>query len=33
MRLTVVSIAISFSALVASEIVQRRAEKILANLE
>jgi molybdate transport system permease protein len=33
MRLTVVSIAISFAALVASEIVQRRAGKILANLE
>ena len=33
MRLTVVSIAISFAALVTSEIVQRRAEKILANLE
>src|ERR1700682_2036440 len=33
MRLTVVSIAISFAALVAAEIVQRRAEKILANLE
>ena len=33
MRLTVVSIAISFAALVASEIVQRRAEKILATLE
>jgi hypothetical protein len=31
--LTVVSIAISFAALVASEIVQRRAGKILANLE
>ena len=30
MRLTVVSVAISFAALVASEIVQRRAEKILA---
>jgi molybdate transport system permease protein len=33
MRLTIVSIAISFAALVASEIIQRRAEKILANLE
>jgi molybdate transport system permease protein len=33
MRLTVVSIAISFAALVVSEIVQRRAGKILANLE
>jgi molybdate transport system permease protein len=33
MRLTAVSIAISFAALVASEIVQRRAAKILANPE
>ena len=33
MRLTIVSIAISFVALIASEIVQRRTGKILANLE
>ena len=33
MRLTIVSIAISFAALVASEMVQRRAGKILANPE
>jgi len=33
MRLTVVAIVISFAALVASEIIQRQAEKRLASFE